>query len=423
MDELLKDVKRFNLTDKPLFIKWYLKPITWLLSYPAILAHHTKIRKHNGVEKLKAPFLLLCNHNAFMDFKVATAVLFPHTPNNVIAIDGYLHREWLIKNIGAICKRKFTSDISLIRNMQDVFKHRKILALYPEARYSLCGTNAILPESLGKVIKYLKVPVATLICHGHHINSPYWALGDRKVHTAADYSLLLTAEQVKEMSVDEIFQKVNEAFSYDDFAWQKENGIKVDYPKRAEGLHKVLYQCPECGTEYCMESSGTVLRCTHCTKEWEMSELGELHARDGKENFTHIPDWYEWERSQVRKEIEEGRYFFEKEATIMALPNPDDFIQMGKCTLRHDADGFHVSGVFDEVPYEFSIEARGQYSVHIEYDYLHKYGDLVDLNTLNDTFYITPDGNGFSVTKISLATEELYKIYKEKDLGVNQKQE
>lgn len=37
---------------------------------------------------------------------------------------------------------------------------------------------------------------------------------------------------------------------------------------------------------------------------------------------------------------------------------------------------------------------------------------LKDLNTHDDTFYIYPDGNEFSVTKMALATEELYKRYR-----------
>ena len=52
------------------------------------------------------------------------------------------------------------------------------------------------------------------------------------------------------------------------------------------------------------------------------------------------------------------------------------------------------------------------YSCHIEYDYLGRYGDCVDLNTLEDTWYIYPKGNEFSVTKFALATEELWKKQK-----------
>ena len=53
--------------------------------------------------------------------------------------------------------------------------------------------------------------------------------------------------------------------------------------------------------------------------------------------------------------------------------------------------------------------------VIIEYDYLGKKGDCVDLNTINDTLYVYPKGSDFSVTKMSLATEELWKFYQAKD--------
>ena len=54
------------------------------------------------------------------------------------------------------------------------------------------------------------------------------------------------------------------------------------------------------------------------------------------------------------------------------------------------------------------------YSCHIEYEYLFKHGDCVDLNTLDDTWYIYPHSCGFSVTKMALATEELYYDYRRK---------
>ena len=52
------------------------------------------------------------------------------------------------------------------------------------------------------------------------------------------------------------------------------------------------------------------------------------------------------------------------------------------------------------------------YSCHIEYDYFGK-GDCIDLSTLEDTYYIYPQGDDFSVTKIALATEELYAVHQE----------
>ena len=394
----------------PVRTRWYLWPITILLSFPAVIKHKAKIKKI-GMEGIKPPYVLLCNHNAFLDFKVATKAIFPKRANYVVAIDGFIGRKWLLQQVGCICKRKFTSDIRLVRQLRKTVEHGDIAVIYPEARYSLCGTTAVLPESLGKLCKLLKVPVVSLICHGHHVNSPFWNLHDRGVMpTEADMTLLFTPEQLKETDVDTINARIVEAFQYDDFAWQKERGIRTPYAKRAEGLHKVLYQCPACGTEFEMTSEGTRLKCNHCGKQWNMTELGELEAVDDKTEFSHIPDWYEWERANVRKEVEEGTYSSgELPVSVNTLPNALKFRFLGNGTLLHDMKGFHVHGIEpDGEPFNMDIPVAEQYSCHIEYEYLGKYGDCIDLNTLDDTWYIYPEGKPFAVTKMALATEELY---------------
>ncbi|NLZ18978.1 MAG: hypothetical protein GXY24_01735 [Bacteroidales bacterium] len=405
-----KPFARFDMARDPIRTRWFLKPITALLSFPAIVRHKTVIHRH-GTEGLKPPYLLLCNHNAFMDFKVATKVIYPNKANYVVAIDGFIGREWLLRNVGCICKRKFTNDATLVRQLRKVLDNGDIAVVYPEARYSLCGTTAVLPESLGKLCKMMGVPVATLICHGHHVNSPFWNLHDRKVKpTEADFTLQYTAEELRAASVDEINERLVQAFQYDDFAWQKARGILTPFKRRAEGLHKVLYQCPACGTEYEMASEGTRLYCRHCGKSWIMNPLGELKADSGETEFSHIPDWYEWERANVRREVEEGRYCTGPlHVHVDSLPNAKAFIRLGQGTLVHDMDGFHVSGTdVDGDPFEMILKVPSLYSCHIEYEYLGKYGDCVDLNTLKDTWYIYPEEKKFSVTKMALATEELF---------------
>ena len=188
-----------------------------------------------------------------------------------------------------------------------------------------------------------------------------------------------------------------------------ENKVKTDYPKRAEGLHKVLYQCPNCKTEYRMASKDDKIMCTHCGKGWTMSEYGRLSADEEGTEFEHIPDWYEWERANVKKEVETGAYSFSGEARVDSLPNAKGYIDLGKAQLKHNMDGFFVEGVYNGEPYKIEKTVESLYSCHIEYNYLGKHGDCIDLNTLTDTFYIYPFGEDFSVTKMAIATEELYK--------------
>ena len=405
-----KPFERFDMTKKPISTRWFLRPLTYMLSMPDVKKHGAVITR-KGVEGLKPPYILLCNHNAFLDFKVATAAIWPSRANYIVAIDGFIGREWLLRNVGCICKRKFTSDVLLLRHMKRSLDANNVLVVYPEARYSLCGTTAVLPESLGACCRLLGVPVVTLVCHGHHVNSPFWNLHDRGVRpTEAEMTLQYTAEEVKKASADEINARLVEAFQYDDFAWQKERGIKTPYEGRAEGLHRVLYKCPACGKEYETGSEGTKLFCRACGKKWTMSELGELSADEGVTEFSHIPDWYEWERECVRREIEAGTYSSgELTVDVDTLPNAKKFIRLGTGKMIHDMNGFRVWGTdTDGDPFEMKKSVPSLYSCHIEYDYLGCGRDCVDLNTLEDTWYVYPHGKDFSVTKMALATEELY---------------
>ena len=406
---------RFDMKRPPERTAWYLRPLTWLLSMPDVWKHQSRIEKI-GVEDLKPPYVLLCNHNAFLDFKVATAAIYPQRANYVVAIDGFIGREELLRKVGCICKRKFTNDVTLVRQLKQVIRNGDVALIYPEARYSLCGTTAVLPASLGKLCKLLGVPVVTLICHGHHVNSPFWNLHDRGVKpTEAEMRLLFSAEELSRSKPDQINEAIVQAFQYDDFAWQRERGIRTPYEGRAEGLHKVLYQCPHCRREYQMDSRGTELFCKACGKRWTMSELGQLSAEDGETEFTHIPDWYEWERENVRREVREGTYSTgPMPVTVDSLPNAKRFLRLGEGTMIHDMNGFRVRGTdFDGDPFEMEKTVPSLYSCHIEYEYLGKHGDCVDLNTLEDTWYIYPHDCEFSVTKMALATEELYFAYRE----------
>ena len=68
-----------------------------------------------------------------------------------------------------------------------------------------------------------------------------------------------------------------------------------------------------------MASEGTHIFCTSCGKKWELCENGELRATEGETEFSHVPDWYLWEREQVKAEIERGEYSFEARPRIESV--------------------------------------------------------------------------------------------------------
>ena len=292
-------------------------------------------------------------------------------------------------------------------------KLKNIVAIYPEARYSLIGTTAILPDSLGKIVKLMKHPVAVLNMHGNYLSEPVWNLKPRKVRIAADMTQIITKDEIENLSVPDINQRINDAFIYDEYQWQFDNKVKIDFKGRAENIHKVLYQCPHCLMEHEMDSKGHQIWCNHCHKTYEMDVYGKLKATEGETEFSHIPDWYEFERSQVRKQIEEGKYHFEDDVLIESLPNAKGYIPLGEGHLIHSHSGFVLTGQEIDKPLHLVKEPLSLYSLHIEYDYMKK-GDCIDLSTFDDTYYIYPKNKKNVVTKLHFAVEEIYKIEKEK---------
>ena len=396
---------------QPIFIVW----LIWILCKIILIGKKYKVEKIN-MEGLKPPYMLLSNHMYFIDFELAAMGTFPHRVNNVVHLDGYYRRPWLMELIGAIGTRKFTNDMHLIKSINKVLKRGDILSMYPEARYSPCGVTSFLPDSLGKLIKMNKVPVVVMLHHGNYLHTPFWNYRQpRKCPLHTTMTQILTAEQVEQMSAEEINAAIRKAMEYDEYKWQVEQNIRITEPFRAEGLHKVLYQCPACGKEHRMASEGTKLFCRECGKHWEMDELGRLHALEGETEFSHIPDWYEWERAQVRAQIEAGTYSFEDEVDVYSLPRTMKYYHLGKAVLKHDFEnGFVLEGHYRGEDYHVGRDPRGMYGVHIEYDYCNiKPFDCIDISTDKDSFYCYPTKTDV-VTKLSLATEEVYKIHMER---------
>ncbi len=410
----MKSRESFDTAKKPIRPRPYLMPVEWVGSAGFLLAKKGKITKHR-CEDLKPPYLLLSNHASFVDFPMTVKAIFPHRCAWVISIEEFVGREWLFRNIGGIYKRKFTSDLSVVRHILHVLKTQKqICTMYPEARYSLAGINEQLDVSLGKLIKIAKCPVVVMIEHGNYLCSPQWCKKpERKVPVCADFTQIVTREEAESLPADEIQRRIEEAFVYDEYRWQLENRIEISAPNRADKIHRILYQCPHCGREFSMNSSGADLWCEACGRRWEMDVYGQLHCKNGEDIFPFVSDWYRWEREQVRQQVENGTYHFEDDVRLEHLVNAGvGFEPVGTVHMTHDANGFVLRGNLNNgEPFELHRTVISMYSCHIEYDFKHR-GDAIDICNLTDTWFVFPLTARNCLTKIHFATEELYKKQK-----------
>ena len=291
--------------------------------------------------------------------------------------------------------------------------------MYPEAGYTFDGTTTTLPESLGKMIKMFNYPVVMILSHGAFIHDPlYNGLRLRNCKISADKYTLFSPEEIKTLSVDQINEKIREAFSFDNLKEQFETGTRITEDFRAEGLSRVLYKCPVCGKEGKMHASGSLIKCEECGSTWELSELGKMEFKgDAPANiiapklFDHIPDWFKWERECVKAELEEGRYSLDVPVHIYMIVDNKAFYEVGDGRLTHNEDGFHLTGCNGKL--DFTQKPLASYSVNSDYFY-YEIGDMISIGDKNGLFYCFPPEGTDVVAKTRLAAEELYKIKKNK---------
>ena len=406
-------VKRFDFRKKPHKPSFLLGVAKGVISWPDLKKRGAKIEKIDMEELEGKPYLLLVTHSSMVDFNLMLKATHPYPVNNVMTLEGFeTYTEFLMRSLGVLGKRKFVQDLSLIRNIRYCLHELKtIFVLFPEARYSLDGTGSYIPDSLGGLAKMMKVPVAVLEIHGNFVTCPQWNKINKKTYVEAKLYPVVKPDEVNELSAEEIFSRIQQAFTYDDFAWQRENQIRIDHPERAKGLHALLYKCPACKAEHETESEGDTLTCRACGKSWVMDEYGALHAKEGETEFSHIPDWSRWERECVREGIRNGTYFFSDEVRLETLPGGNRFYHQGTATLTQTPEGTKIEGTCYGEPFTLLKKPLEMDSLHIEYDYLGR-GDCVDISVPDDSYwcYLTKRD---AVTKLSFATEELYLYAKE----------
>ena len=391
-----------------------------LLSFICLLGTGFRYEKV-GFEKISKdePCLILMNHTCFQDMEVAHSILFPRPINVVSSNDGFIGYfgllAWAMRCIGSIPTQKFVSDVSLVRDMDYCFKTLKSSVLmYPEACYSFDGTATTLPRKMGVLLKKFDVPVIMIESFGAFNRNPlYNELKIRKnVPISAKATVLYTREEIREKTVRELSEGVEAAFGFDYFRWQKEQGLEIHQDFRADGLHRILYKCAACGAENQMLGKGTGITCGHCGKHYELTPLGELQASEGETEISHIPDYYRWEREQVRQEILDGTYCLDTDVEIAIQVDYKAIYKVGEGHLIHNNNGFTLTGCDGRLSYTQLPQAH--YSLYADY-YWYEIADVICIGD-SEVHYFLFLKNKAPVAKIRLAAEEMYKLFKAKQL-------
>lgn len=281
--------------------KKFPSPAPWLY-YPAaaIVSLFMRIRYHvtidkSGVRDIKGPALVLANHLSDQDHFFVGMALLPHRPTFVLSAH-FMTKRFLrpiLRLLHVITKRMFDSDAGTVLNMMRAARDGRILVLFPEGRLTWTAHSMRITEGTAELIRRLRVDVYRVTPTGAALTFPKWGKSSRRGRIRIETEKLLTADEAKEMSVDDIYALITDKLRHDDEIACR--GIKYSCRDTTAGLDGILYKCPVCGSEGTLSTKKCHITCSACSLD---ATLGRDYTFTGAP-FSTVNEWYAWQYAQL----------------------------------------------------------------------------------------------------------------------------
>lgn len=233
------------------------------------------------VKQLKKPYLLLANHVGFYDPFFISHFLWrkPHFVSSDAVMKDKV-KGFFMRGFGVIPIKKNMNDSQTIRVMKTVVNEGGAIGLFPEGARTWTGETLPIEPSIGKLAKFLNVPIVTAKMKGMFSFNPRWAHTIRRGRVEIDYNLIVSAEEIKELKHEEITRRIKQSLSHSEVAYQRENKIKFHSRFRAEYMNHVLFYCTSCGSFEGFNSNGNQLICSACNAEIFVHQYGFLESKN-----------------------------------------------------------------------------------------------------------------------------------------------
>ncbi|MBQ0070447.1 MAG: 1-acyl-sn-glycerol-3-phosphate acyltransferase, partial [Spirochaetales bacterium] len=302
-------------------------------------------------EKPKGPAIILSNHTSNYDWLFVADAAYPRRTTFVATYHFFTFKKlgyWL-RRMGAIPKCQFATDLlSMKRIRYTLDKNKGMVFIAPEGTVYANGKLGFISPSIAKTIRIFKAPVYATKIQGAGLGIAKWSKNAHRSRISVDTHLLLSQEDIKSLSVDEIMEKINSALSYDEFQYQKEWNIRIKGNDKLEGFDNMFYKCPCCGKEFYLKSSGNTVECSSCGTKATIGEDFRFTWSTKKQYFEHYGEWYDWQLEEAKKEIKKEGFKLEEEMDYgIDKPGINNYVKVGKGTLTFTREGWTYKGTYN----------------------------------------------------------------------------
>ena len=192
------------------------------------------------------------------------------------------------------------------------------VAVFAEGVRTWDGVTCPILPSTAKMVKTAGCGLVTYKITGGHFVSPGWrdhGTARGPLHGAPVH--VYTKEELKAMSVDEVYKIICDDLYEDACARQLENPKTYRGRGRAEGLHNLLFICPECGLHNTFTESDDTVRCEACGLEFRYTEQCMLEGV----RFKTTKEFSDWQKTRVASDVLENETYQVDFATLSTIAN------------------------------------------------------------------------------------------------------
>ena len=218
------------------------------------------------------------------------------------------------------------------------------VAVFAEGVRTWDGVTCPILPSTAKMIKTAGCGLVTYKITGGHFVSPGWRdHGTARGPISGAPVHVYTKEQLKAMSVDEVYKAICEDLYEDAYARQLAQPQTYRGRGRAEGLHNLLFTCPECGLRNTFTESDDTVRCEACGLEFRYTEQCLLEGV----RFRTTKEFSDWQKNRVASDVQENQTYEVDFATLSTIAN-HEATQVAAGTLSINNEVLRCSDV--EIP-------------------------------------------------------------------------
>ena len=264
------------------------------------------------VRRLRTPYMVLADHVHPMDMFINGLGLRPVI--HWVAADANFRTPFMKFTMtvlaGAIAKSKNKSDMVTLSRMKLLADIGCVIGVYQEGERSWDGVGLPPVKGTDKLIRFLKIPVVYAHLEGAYLEHPRWSWSGNKTRINVRYELLISGEEVRAMNLTEITDRITEAGSYDEWAYQRKAARPLRGGKRAEHFELVGFVCPDCRSVNTLRSEGNDFACSKCALSGSINAMGSFDwlrppkEWPGGEPFENLRDWNLWQIDYYEKTIE-----------------------------------------------------------------------------------------------------------------------